>query len=149
MIHIRLIAILFILCTILITSISPVSGVPIENSTGTSEKIASFIQDLVISGKPEQAYQDAVNQAPQKPSVTSLDSSTNSTAINSSCTLLDMYLKRDINNSYSSEYSGKYNFTELDKTNKDLFEKIISKYQSGISESQRFAECCAYPKSSF
>ena len=149
MIHTRHLAHLFILCTLLISCISFASGLPVENTTGTSEKIASFIQGIIVSGKPEQAYEDAVKLAPKKPSVSSLDLSVNSSGINSSCILSDMYLQRNITNSYSSRYSGKYNFTELDITNKDLFAEIISKYQSGISESQRFAECCAYPKSSF
>jgi len=150
--------IIIIFCILLMIEVSPVFGLSIQEKTKTSEKIASFIQNLVVSGKPEEAFREAALLAPQKPSVTTLEisridedtsSEENSSYINRSCLLSEMYLTKDENNTYLMEYSGKYNFTELYQKNKEFYNEIISRYPADSIEAERFANCCAYPKGSF
>ncbi len=153
----RITFILVFLIVISLFDTSAASEMTGTDDSGTGDTVAAFIKDLIRSGKPEQATKNATDEKFKKPSVSSLkppheeflSQKDHSTKINLSCMLAESNTDQVNSTLFLENYSGKYNFTELSRKNKELYDEIISRYQGAIPDGKRFAECCAYPQSSF
>ncbi|MBN1166707.1 MAG: hypothetical protein JXA44_06195 [Methanospirillaceae archaeon] len=153
----RITIILVFLIAISLFDASAASEMTGSDDSGTGDTVAAFIKDLIRSGKPAQATKNATDEKLKKPSVLSLKSPHKESVSpedlvsyrNLSCILTESNADQVNSSLFLENYSGKYNFTDLSRKNKELYDEIISRYQGAIPNGKRFAECCAYPQSSF